>query len=223
MHWQAIKSKTSLQMLAAAQTELNQASQMLVSASKVSIVICMGCWQLCSPLSQAFLHSPAVKAAEENREFIIEGMLRSLKTLTLFVDGEDPWNMEGGRSESGELATSFANFEVSWNMLCMQPRHCPIICLLPQANLDKIASGFSPKVVTVLKKELEVILKATADLAVSSCTRDYRQHSIINKSRDLKAGLQCVILSAKDGDKENKRESMSITRECSASLKCEVI
>lgn len=131
------------------------------------------------------------------------------------------WKVEGVNLESWPQALPTLR-SVGTCYAC-SPWHCPIICLLPQANLDKIASGFSPKVVTVLKKEVEVILKATADLAVSSCIRDYRQHSIINKSRDLKAGLQCVLLSAKDGDKEDKRENMSITRECSASLKCEVI
>jgi hypothetical protein len=64
---------------------------------------------------QAFLHNPASKSAEENREIIIEGMLKSLKTLCLLADGNDPLQGEGERrawSQQGELLTSFSNFEV---------------------------------------------------------------------------------------------------------------
>lgn len=60
---------------------------------------------------QAFLHHPTVKAAEENREVIIEGMLKSLKTLSLLADGEDPFT-EMGKPHPGDLVTSFSNFEV---------------------------------------------------------------------------------------------------------------
>lgn len=68
---------------------------------------------------QAFLHTPTVKAAEENRDFIIEGMLKSLKTLSLLADGEDPLaiDTETGKMEPGELVASFANLEVSVNSL----------------------------------------------------------------------------------------------------------
>lgn len=58
-----------------------------------------------------------MKAAEENRDFIIEGMLKSLKTLSLLADGEDPLaiDTETGKMEPGELVASFANLEVSVN------------------------------------------------------------------------------------------------------------
>lgn len=65
--------------------------------------------------SQAFLQHPTVKAAEENREFVIEGMLKSLRTLSLLADGEDPFmaGSEMGRPQQGELVASFSNFEVT--------------------------------------------------------------------------------------------------------------
>ena len=64
---------------------------------------------------QAFLHNPTVKAAEENREMIIEGMLKSLKTLSLLADGDDDslcLGDEVGWTQPGEVVTSFSNFEV---------------------------------------------------------------------------------------------------------------
>ena len=55
-----------------------------------------------------------MKAAEENREFIIEGMLKSLKTLSLLADGQDPTviGSDMATPSEGELVSSFATFEV---------------------------------------------------------------------------------------------------------------
>lgn len=63
---------------------------------------------------QAFLHNPTVKAAEENREVIIEGMLKSLKTLSLLADGDELFvsGTEAEKPHPGDLVTSFSNFEV---------------------------------------------------------------------------------------------------------------
>lgn len=56
-----------------------------------------------------------MKAAEENREFIVTGMLKSLKILSLLADGEDPTAIDSdmGTPKEGDLVVSFANFEVS--------------------------------------------------------------------------------------------------------------
>lgn len=64
-----------------------------------------------------------MKAAEENREFIIEGMLKSLKTLSLLADGEDPTTIQSGMAapKEGNLVTSFTNFEVK--RLSSENRH----------------------------------------------------------------------------------------------------
>ena len=116
-------------MLSVAQTELNRAGLMLVSASKVggnqkgsgpsfshvpieSVVRLMH-----NNILQAFLQNPKIKAAEENREVIIEGMLRSLKTLSLLASGDDPFATEksqtAARFQPGELGASFESLEVS--------------------------------------------------------------------------------------------------------------
>lgn len=81
-----------------------------------------------------------------------------------------------------------------------------------------------------LQKELEVILKAAADLAVSSCTRDYRQHTVISQSSALKESLQGLVSSCDSNggsegdseDDESTRESVGRTRKYSATLKQEV-
>lgn len=89
--------------------------------------------------AQAFLHDPAVKPAEENREFIIDGMLQSLKTLSLLADGEDPAAIEShamGMPAEGDLVASFANFEVSQSRF------------LPAYTLHKISTFTAPPIVT---------------------------------------------------------------------------
>ena len=96
---------------------------MLVSASKVrgtnnlpenpkDLVCLLVCLFVLWP--QAFLHSPTVKAAEENREMIVEGMLKSLRILILLADGEEVTREESGigSPQAGDLVTSFTAFEV---------------------------------------------------------------------------------------------------------------
>lgn len=58
-----------------------------------------------------------MKAAEENREFVINGMLKSLKILSLLTDGEDPSTIDSGigKAEMGALVTSFSQFEVKFH------------------------------------------------------------------------------------------------------------
>lgn len=77
-----------------------------------------------------------------------------------------------------------------------------------------------------------MILKAAADLAVSSCTRDYRQHTVISQSSALKKSLQSLVSSCDSNgggggednseDDESTRESVGRTRKYSATLKQEV-
>ncbi len=99
------------------------------------------------------------------------------------------------------------------------------ILFLWQSCLDEIASSPGippPQVSASLCKELEVILKAGADLAESSCTRDYRQHTIISQSGALKEQLQTLMDSEDGGDEEGKRKSLGLARKHSTTLKQEV-
>ena len=77
--------------------------------------------------------------------------------------------------------------------------------------------------------ELEVILKAAADLAESTCIRDHRQHTIISQSGALKAQLQGLVtagesqsMQSQDEWQEDRREAARLTRRHSTTLKQEV-
>ena len=64
-----------------------------------------------------------------------------------------------------------------------------------------------------------MVLKAAADLASSSCTRDSRQHTVISQSSSLKASLQGLVSG---GEGERRREGLEQTRRHSTTLKQEV-
>lgn len=89
--------------------------------------------------------------------------------------------------------------------------------------MDAIFSGegIPPQVTASLYMELEVILKAAAELAESSCTRDHRQHTIISQSSALKTGLQS-LMTMEDSEEGNRTEPLIMTRRYSATLKQEV-
>ena len=62
---------------------------------------------------QVFLQCPSEKAAEENREEVLDNMLQSLRTLALLTSGELPDTTEVVEDEEGDnLAVIFKNMEV---------------------------------------------------------------------------------------------------------------
>ena len=64
--------------------------------------------------AQAFLQHRDLKWAEENRDYVITGMLEALKTIALLADGEDPDSIEYGMGpiQPGEVITNFRKFQV---------------------------------------------------------------------------------------------------------------
>ena len=94
----------------------------------------------------------------------------------------------------------------------------------PQSCLEQLASTPSiPAAVSAsVHKELEVILNGGAELAESSCTRDYRQHTIISQSSALKEQVRTLMALEGSGDVEGRRRALALVRKNLTTLKQEV-
>jgi hypothetical protein len=91
------RSEERQQVLAAAQTQLNQASRSLITSSKT------------------FLSFPSMLSARENRDYIIDSMTEALVAIADLTDGRDLASISfpQARGDRGGLYQHFAQFEVN--------------------------------------------------------------------------------------------------------------